>query len=585
MKKTIKRRALVDPGLSAKIHPVLRRIYGGRAITSALELDYGLNGLLAPSLLKGMDEAVALLIWAICQEKRILIVADFDADGATSCAVGVRGLTLLGAKCVNYLVPNRFKYGYGLTPEIVALAAQQHPDLIITVDNGISSLEGVRAARQLGIKVLVTDHHMPGQALPEADAIVNPNQWHDHFPSKNLAGVGVIFYVLLALRAALRQQAWFNSTSVGIGRVEPNMADLLDIVALGTVADVVPLDHNNRILVSQGLARIRQGQCAPGLLALLQVANRDYRQVVATDLAFALGPRINAAGRLEDMSIGIALLLSQDLAQALPLAQQLDHLNKERRIIEAKMKEEAFIHMDKYLQEATDQSMPQGICVFDESWHQGVIGLVASRLKDHYHRPAIAFAPGDGDILKGSARSVDGIHIRDALEQVSCLHPEILSKFGGHAMAAGLSIQRRHFDEFCAAFNRSIAQVSQEMMFSGIILSDGALATTEVNLELADLIKKSGPWGQGFPEPVFDGEFTIARSRVLQDKHLKLDLRWPDSNLHSEAMVFSFFNESAAIKPPQQGARIHAAYRLDINTFRGQNQLQLIVEYLDEGVN
>ena len=551
----------------AELHPVLARLYAARHLVSAQQLQNTLDHLEPPARLKGMEVAIPLLVSMLEQGKHILIVADFDADGATSCALAVRALRLLGAAKVSYVVPNRFEYGYGLTPEIVAVAAEQQPDLIVTVDNGISSVDGVRAARALGIRVLVTDHHLPGNVLPEADAIVNPNQPDDTFPSKHLAGVGVIFYVMLALRARLRDLGWFEDPH----RSEPNLAQLLDLVALGTVADVVPLDHSNRILVAQGLGRINQGQCCAGLRALLQVAGRAPGRLVATDLGFMLAPRLNAAGRLEDMSLGIACLLTDDAAAALEMAQRLDGLNRERRRIESAMQTQALAALGTL---QLGNRLPRGLCLFDVAWHQGVIGILASRIKDRTHRPVICFAPSSDTEIKGSARSVSGVHIRDVLDAVATRHPHLLQKFGGHAMAAGLTLARCHLDAFQAAFAEEVARHLGEDDLRGRLLSDGALEAQDLALELAELLRAAGPWGQGFPPPLFDGQFELVERRIVGEKHLKMILRHPQGK-QLDAIAF---NQTAEHLLP--GQQLHAAYRLDVNEYRGERTLQLIVEHL-----
>lgn len=551
----------------ADLHPVLARLYAARHLVSAAALQNTLDRLEPPARLKGMEAAIALLVTMLEQGKHILIVADFDADGATSCALAVRALRLLGAAKVSYVVPNRFEYGYGLTPEIVQVAAQQQPDLIVTVDNGISSVEGVAAARALGIQVLVTDHHLPGSVLPEADAIVNPNQPGDSFLSKHLAGVGVIFYVMLALRARLRELGWFERRPLP----EPNFAQLLDLVALGTVADVVPLDHCNRILVAQGLGRINQDQCCAGARALLQVAGRAPGRLVATDLGFMLAPRLNAAGRLEDMSLGIACLLTDDAGAARSMAQRLDGLNRERRRIEAGMQAQALVALDAL---QLDARLPRGLCLFDAAWHQGVIGILASRIKDRTHRPVICFAPSSDTQIKGSARSVPGVHIRDALDAVATRHPQLLQKFGGHAMAAGLTLERRHLDAFQSAFAEEVARHLGEDDLRGRVVSDGALEVQDLVLELAELLRAAGPWGQGFPPPLFDGQFELVERRIVGSIHLKMILRHPQG----KEFAAIAFNQTADQLLP--GQRLHAAYRLDVNEYRGQRTLQLIVEHL-----
>ena len=551
----------------ADLHPVLARLYAARHLVSAAALQNTLDRLEPPARLKGMEAAIALLVTMLEQGKHILIVADFDADGATSCALAVRALRLLGAAKVSYVVPNRFEYGYGLTPEIVQVAAQQQPDLIVTVDNGISSVEGVAAARALGIQVLVTDHHLPGSVLPEADAIVNPNQPGDSFLSKHLAGVGVIFYVMLALRARLRELGWFERRPLP----EPNLAQLLDLVALGTVADVVPLDHCNRILVAQGLGRINQDQCCAGVRALLQMAGRAPGRLVATDLGFMLAPRLNAAGRLEDMSLGIACLLTDDAGAARSMAQRLDGLNRERRRIEAGMQAQALVALDAL---QLDARLPRGLCLFDAAWHQGVIGILASRIKDRTHRPVICFAPSSDTQIKGSARSVPGVHIRDALDAVATRHPQLLQKFGGHAMAAGLTLERRHLDAFQSAFAEEVARHLGEDDLRGRVVSDGVLEAQDLVLELAELLRAAGPWGQGFPPPLFDGQFELVERRIVGSIHLKMILRHPQG----KELAAIAFNQTADQLLP--GQRLHAAYRLDVNEYRGQRTLQLIVEHL-----
>lgn len=572
MKRIVRRKPQTLPDvLPAHLNPVLKRVYLGRGVTSPRELETGFDHLHPFALLRGIDAAVALLADALDRQERILIVADFDADGATSCATMVRGLRLLGAKHVGFLVPNRFEYGYGLTPQIVQVAAQHEPDLIITVDNGISSIDGVAQAHQLGIKVLVTDHHLPGAVLPAADAIVNPNQPGDEFPSKNLAGVGVVFYVLLALRAHLRQHGWFARSGVG----EPNLAQLLDLVALGTVADVVPLDHCNRILVAQGLARINRGRCSPGLQALFQVAGRDPERVVAADLGFAVGPRLNAAGRLNDMTLGINCLLAEQLPEAIAMARQLDGLNRERRDIEERMKAQAFEYIGDLLRE-TGSAPPAGLCLFDESWHQGVIGIVAARVKERLHRPVVALARSNEQELKGSARSVPGLHIRDTLDRIATRTPGLLSKFGGHAMAAGLTLPADRLAEFRDAFEQAVAEQLGPEDLQALVYSDGELPGEELNLDFAQLLREAGPWGQGFPEPVFDGVFGIADRRIVGERHLRLSLRGENSDRTVEAIAFNTDERQV----PVSAQRVEVAYKLDVNEYRGQRTPQLLVEYV-----
>jgi len=554
------------------IDPVLARIYAGRNVTSATELEYGLEHLPSPALMKGMVAAVAVLQAALQQQKSILVVGDFDADGATSTTVALKALRLFGAGTVDFLVPNRFEYGYGLTPEIVAVAAEKQPDIIVTVDNGIASIEGVQAAKQLGMQVVVTDHHLPGNELPDADAIVNPNQPGCGFPSKNMAGVGVIFYVMLALRAALRADGWFERQKIQM----PNLAQLLDIVALGTVADVVPLDHINRILVSQGLARIRSGHCCAGIKALLDVAGRGREQVVASDMGFAVGPRLNAAGRLQDMSIGIRCLLTDDPAQAKSLASELDELNRERRSIETEMQDQAMQHLEN-LQLDDSEALPSGLCLFHEEWHQGVIGILASRIKERFHRPVIAFAAADDEYIKGSARSVTGFHIRDGLDAVATRHPGLIQKFGGHAMAAGLTLKRTGFEEFICAFDEEVRRHLSTEDLHGSVWSDGQLAADDLKLELAESLRQAGPWGQAFPEPVFDGDFEIINRRIVGERHLKLLLRASRQAEPVDAIAFNTVDDDW----PKMVSRVRLAYKLDVNHYRDSRNLQLMVESIE----
>ena len=548
--------------------PLLTRLYAARGVQSAAELDKGLARLLPYQQLKGIEAAVELLVQALQEQQRILIVGDFDADGATASAVGLRGLRLLGAGHVDYLVPNRFEYGYGLTPEIVAVALERQPELLITVDNGISSVEGVAAANAAGLPVLVTDHHLPGAELPAAAAIVNPNQPGCAFPSKALAGVGVIFYVLLALRARLRELGWFNPQ-----RVEPNLAELLDLVALGTVADVVPLDANNRILVHQGLARIRAGRAHAGLKAVLEVAGREAQRISSTDLGFILGPRLNAAGRLDDMSLGIECLLTDEQALASEMAIQLDQLNQDRKAIEQGMQREALAK----LKDLPLDDLPFGLCLFEPDWHQGVIGILAARLKERYFRPAIAFADaGDGQ-LKGSARSVPGLHIRDALDALAAANPGLISKFGGHAMAAGLSLPQENFPAFAAAFAAEVSRQLSADDLTGRLLSDGRLAAEEFNLPLAHALRHAGPWGQHFPEPLFEGRFEIVQQRLVGEKHLKLLLRTECGTQTLDGIAFNIDRE---LWPNPNVRWVDLAYKLDVNEFRGRESVQLLVSHI-----
>ena len=574
IKKTIVLRPVKKKhALQGNLHPLLERIFLARGITSELELDRTLAKLPSPWLLSGMEEMVEHLIVAINEQQKICIVADFDADGATSCAVAIKGLQLLGAGQVTFVVPNRFEYGYGLTPEIVELVKLQNPDVIITVDNGISSIDGVKAATDSGIKVLVTDHHLPGSNLPAATAIVNPNLLDDKFPNKSLAGVGVIFYVLLALRSRLRDINWFETNQVK----EPNLAQLLDYVALGTVADVVALEQSNRILVYQGLLRIRTGRCHPGLTALVEVSGKNPQTITAADLGFSLGPRLNAAGRMDDMSLGIQCLLSDDPALAKDIALQLDELNNDRREVEAVMKHEAQTYLSE-MKALDEHHLPAGVCLFDANWHQGVIGILASRIKDQVHRPVIAFAPAGKDLIKGSARSIPGVHIRDVLSDIAAAHPKLLSKFGGHAMAAGLSLKMHDYPPFALAFDEMVSKRLASVDLEQKILSDGELAEQEMTIEMADLLQNSATWGQEFPEPLFDGVFDVIQSRIVGQRHLKLVLRKPVGDLVIDAIAFF-------VDRPEHwlGLRqIKAVYKLDINEFRGNRTVQFIVQYFEK---
>jgi single-stranded-DNA-specific exonuclease len=570
--KSILRRTFdetIRDSLPTDLHPVLRRAYRARQVYSAHELDRSTERLLSPSLLKGIDAAASLLAHALAARERILVVADFDTDGATSCALVVRALREMGAADVSYLVPNRFEFGYGLTPEIVALAAQRDPNLIITVDNGISSVDGVAAARARGIRVLITDHHLPGRTLPVASAIVNPNQPGDTFESKHLAGVGVAFYLMAALRARLRADGWFERE----GLPEPNLARLLDLVAVGTVADLVPLDRNNRILVAQGLARIRSGLSIEGLRALMLIAGRRIEQLSAADLGFCIAPRLNAAGRLSDMSLGIECLLADAPADAVAMAAQLDTLNRERRAIEAEMQQQALAAIDSLRLEGA--ALPRGLCLYDEVWHQGVIGLVAARIKDRFHRPVIAFAPGNGAEVKGSARSIPGLHIRDALDAIAARHPGLLTRFGGHAMAAGLALPQAHLEQFRSAFDEEVGRRVGDDDLQGRIWSDGELSDGELSLEVAQTLRDAGPWGQSFPEPLFDGVFDVVSREVVGSRHLKLSLR-QQGRKRFEAIGFQLAPDGTA----PDWRQVHAAYRLDINEYRGTRALRLVLEHV-----
>ena len=547
---------------------LLTRLYAARGVQSQAELDKSLARLIPYQQLKGIDAAVDLLVVALEQRQRILIVGDFDADGATASTVGMLGLRLLGAAHVDYLVPNRFEYGYGLTPEIVQVALTRQPQLLITVDNGISSVEGVAAAKAAGLSVLVTDHHLPGNELPAADAIVNPNQPGCEFPSKALAGVGVIFYVLIALRARLNSLGWYQNTKA------PNIAELLDLVALGSVADVVPLDANNRILVHQGLERIRAGRARPGLKAILEVAKRDYSRITSTDLGFILGPRLNAAGRLDDMSLGIECLLTDDANAAREMAAQLDEMNQDRKSIEQGMQREALAQ----LKELPVESMPFGLCLFDPDWHQGVIGILASRLKERYFRPTFAFADAGDGMLKGSGRSVPGFHIRDALSVVAAQHPELISKYGGHAMAAGLTLPEANFAVFSSAFDAEVRRQLREEDLTGRLMSDGSLAVEEFHLELARALRNAGPWGQHFPEPLFHGVFQLVEQRIVGERHLKVVLKTECGSVKLDGIAFRVDRE---VWPNPTIRWVELAYKLDLNEFRGNETVQLMIAHIE----
>jgi single-stranded-DNA-specific exonuclease len=555
--------------LPETLHPVLRRVYLARGVTTAEGLGLGLEQLLPAAGLKGIEAAVALLESVLEAQGRILVVGDYDADGATSTALALLVLRAFGCEKVGYLVPNRFEFGYGLSPEIVELAARQQPDLIITVDNGIASISGVSRAAELGIPVLVTDHHLPGEQLPAAAAIVNPNQPGDGFASKNLAGVGVIFYLLVALRARLRQAGWFERCGLAV----PNMAEWLDLVVLGTVADLVVLDQNNRILVEQGLRRIRAGRCRPGIEALIRLAGRDQSRLVASDLGYAIGPRLNAAGRLEDMGLGIECLLADDPSAALQMAVELDRLNRTRREIEQQMQEQAQQLLQQLHREMQGE-IPLALCLYDPDWHQGVVGILASRIKEKYHRPVIAFADGGDGILKGSARSVPALHIRDLLERIASRHAGLIERFGGHAMAAGLSLTKQNLERFRQAFEAEAADWLDPAELVGELLSDGELEAEALGLELAQLLRQAGPWGQGFPAPLFDGWFQVLQQRVVGERHLKLRLRTEQGDAELDGIAFN----QAEIG--ELASQVRLAYRLDVNEFRGRVQPQLVVEYI-----
>ncbi|XOC33231.1 single-stranded-DNA-specific exonuclease RecJ [Haemophilus influenzae] len=571
MKKLIKRRE-IPIGNSVSNHPLLDRLYRARRIQNTKELDRTLKSMLNPNQLYGIDQAVNLLVEAYQQQQKIVIVGDFDADGATSTALSVLALRQLGFSDVDYLVPNRFEQGYGLSIPVAEMAIEKGVQLLMTVDNGVSSFEGIAFLKEKGIRVLVTDHHLPPETLPPADAIVNPNLSQCHFPSKSLAGVGVAFYLMLAVRAKFRELGIFTAET------QPNFTDLLDLVALGTIADVVPLDQNNRILAYQGLMRIRARRCRPGIVALAEVANRNVEQFTSSDLGFCIGPRLNAAGRLDNMSIGVELLLANEMSKARELALDLDELNQTRKEIESGMKLEAI----KICQNLTAlfKELPYGITLYQPDWHQGVLGIVSSRIKDQYHRPVIAFTQDGEGILKGSARSIEGLHMRDVLERIHSQHPNIILKFGGHAMAAGLSIREEYFADFQHLFNQTIADWLDEEHLQGIIWTDGELNSNEFNLETAELIKSVGTWGQGFPEPCFDGEFKILDQRAIgQNKnHLKMLLEPKQGGVLLDAIAF---NINTRLYPDLSIKQARLAYKLDINEFRGNRSLQLLVDYIE----
>ena len=569
MQKQIIRRDVTDL-LSSSLPPLLARIYAARGITCEDGIARQLKGLHHYTHLKDIDVAARILADAIAEQKKILIVGDFDCDGATSSALGVLAIRAMGGQ-VDYLVPNRFEYGYGLTPEIVTAAESFQPKVLVTVDNGISSLSGVTAARERGWQVVVTDHHLAGRELPDADAIVNPNQPDCPFPGKNTAGVGIIFYVMCALRTRLNQRGWFDH------RPAFNPFDLLDLVALGTVADVVSLDKNNRILAHQGLARIRAGHCRPGIKALIDVSGRSQSRLVASDLGFALGPRLNAAGRLDDMSTGIELLLTPHIEQAREIASELDSLNRDRKDIEAGMQQEAMSELAR-LNLDRDTELPWGVSLYQQGWHQGVIGILASRIKDKLHRPVIAFAAADNGELKGSARSVKGLHMRDALDAIAREHPDLIIKFGGHAMAAGLSIKQDGFTAFSDCFDKIVRKQLDADDLEAEIHTDGTLESHDFNLQTAQMLRDAGPWGQSFPEPSFDGRFQLIQQRLVGQKHLKMVLKIPDSEFYLDGIAF---NIDPQLWPDPAVNRIRAVYKLDINEFRGQQSLQLLVDYFE----
>lgn len=568
MDLVIERRApVVNAITDARLHPVLSRAYAARGVRDSGELALTLDKLMPVSTLDSIEAAVALILEH--RERRILVVGDFDADGATSTALIVRCLRAWGFAWVDFLVPNRFEFGYGLTPEIVGLAAERAPSLIVTVDNGISSNAGVAAARERGIKVLITDHHLPGATLPDADVIVNPNVPGSRFGSRALAGVGVAFYVMAAVRRELDRRGTV---------VMPPVTDFLDLVALGTVADLVPLDVNNRVLVAQGIRRIRAGRAVAGIRALLQIGQRNVPQLTSADLGFTIGPRLNAAGRLDDMSIGIRCLLADSDSEALALAARLDALNSERREIEAKMQGAALAAVQSLREPAGNAPTRHGVCLFDADWHQGVVGLVASRIKDRVRRPVIAFArAGDGG-LRGSARSVPGIHIRDVLDAIAARHPELISRFGGHAMAAGLSLDEDKLDAFASAFDAEVARWRDPAIPANRVETDGELSNDEIALETAQALRDGGPWGQAFPEPCFDGRFAVKNARVVGEKHLKMWVQTHDAARSFDAIAFNF--KGADESPPLPAGDVRLVYRLDINEYKGERRLQLLVDHV-----
>ena len=560
-----------SPDWGQNLPPILKRLYAARGVTSDEQLAYTLKHLASPMGMRGIGRAVELLARAITEKQSVMILGDFDADGATSTAVAMLGLGMMGLERVDFRVPSRFADGYGLTPGIIDRLKEDGalPDLLVTVDNGIAAVDGVRAAKELGIAVVVTDHHLAGDVLPDADAIVNPNQPDCTFLSKHAAGVGVMFYVLTALRKHLRENNQLPDP-------QPNLGSLLDLVALGTVADVVPLDHNNRIFVEQGLRRIRQGEARPGILALLEVAGRDHAEISSTDLGFVVGPRLNAAGRLDDMSVGIACLLADSPDEALRLARELDTFNRERRTIEKDMKAQA---QDLLASMSLDlEGLPWGLALFDTDWHQGVIGILAARIREQTHRPTIAFAPDDNGVdIKGSARSIPGLHIRDVLAVVDARHPGMMKKYGGHAMAAGMTLLRDDLNAFSDAFDRAVRDTLRAEDLEAAITTDGPLNSEELHLDTAALLKRAGPWGQHFPEPLFDGNFRVVSQRIVGENHLKLVMQPEDGGAIIDGIAFNTGPEVPDYT--RTGARV--VYKPDANTFRGRTNLQLLIDYLE----
>jgi single-stranded-DNA-specific exonuclease len=573
MTQEIRRRVISGDAemLGASLHPVLRRAYAARGIRAPEQLSIELSRLLPVGTLGGVSAAVDLLL-AHREQGRILVVGDFDADGATSTALMLRALRAWGFASVDFLVPNRFEFGYGLTPEIVAVAATRQPSLLVTVDNGISSLAGVASARAQGMDVLVTDHHLPGAQLPAANVIVNPNAGGDEFASRCLAGVGVAFYILAALKRTLDER---HAAPPGA----PAVSEFLDLVALGTVADLVPLDANNRVLVAQGLRRIRAGRCVAGITALLEVAQRRRVDLTAGDLGFSVAPRLNAAGRLDDMTIGIQCLLADDLASATALAARLDGINRERRQIEARMQADALAALRGLEDPLSRAAQRNGLCLFDASWHQGVVGLVASRIKDRTGRPVIAFARAGDGVLRGSARSVAGLHIRDVLDAIATRKPTLIARFGGHAMAAGMTLEAAHLDEFAAEFDSEVTRWAQVAGFSNCIETDGELTVAELALETATALRAGGPWGQLFPEPSFDGVFTVRNTRIVGERHVKMWVEVPHTGRSFDAIAFNFLDATTAgSAPPLPAGEVRLVYRLDVNEYQNQRRLQLLVD-------
>ncbi|MCG9695742.1 single-stranded-DNA-specific exonuclease RecJ [Shewanella sp. Isolate11] len=569
--KIVRRPKVDDSHLPAHLSPILKQIYASRGCSDS-DCELALANLLRPNTMKGVEQAASLIADALADNRKILIMGDFDADGATSTSVCLLALRMMGAAQVDYLIPNRFDYGYGLSPEIVAVAYEKGAELLITVDNGISSIEGVAAAKALGMQVVITDHHLPGNQVPDADAIVNPNQVDCQFASKSIAGVGVAFYLMTTLRAELRQRNWFQRLAIG----EPNLATLLDIVALGTVADVVSLDTNNRILVDAGLKRVRAGRCRPGITALLEVAKRNTHRIVASDFGFAVGPRLNAAGRLDEMALGVETLLCDDIMLARRMASELDSLNAERRDLESDMQQEALKSLEALSLNEAD--LPWGIALYQSDWHQGVIGILASRIKDRYHRPVIAFAKANNEEIKGSARSIKGLHMRDLLELINARNPGMIIKFGGHAMAAGLSLKAGEFDRFNQAYDLAVRELLAPEQLTGELLSDGELLPQQMNMDLARTLRDAGPWGQNFPEPLFDGYFRIVQQRIVGERHLKLVLETECGQTMVDAIAF---NVDLKTWPDATIQFAQVVYKLDINEFRGNETLQLMVEQIE----